>query len=199
MAGTIPKPQFFRTPAEFRAWLEKHHATDPEMWVGYYKKSSGKGGVVYREALDEALCFGWIDGLVKSIDGERYMLRYTPRKSTSHWSNVNVRRFEELDAEGRVHPAGRAAFERKTADRTGKAAYEQPEAELTPAQLKRLKANGKAWEFFSRQAPSYRRVVKHFVTRAKQEATRERRLDLVIEHSAKGERLPQYLSPPGKK
>jgi uncharacterized protein YdeI (YjbR/CyaY-like superfamily) len=127
------------------------------------------------------------------------MLRYTPRKSTSHWSNVNVRRFEELDAEGRVHPAGRAAFERKTADRTGKAAYEQPEAELTPAQLKRLKANGKAWEFFSRQAPSYRRVVKHFVTRAKQEATRERRLDLVIEHSAKGERLPQYLSPPGKK
>jgi uncharacterized protein YdeI (YjbR/CyaY-like superfamily) len=199
MAGTIPKPQFFRTPAEFRAWLEKHHATDPEMWVGYYKKSSGKGGVVYREALDEALCFGWIDGLVKSIDGERYMQRYTPRKSTSHWSNVNVRRFEELDAEGRVHPAGRAAFERKTADRTGKAAYEQPEAELTPAQLKRLKANGKAWEFFSRQAPSYRRVVKHFVTRAKQEATRERRLDLVIEHSAKGERLPQYLSPPGKK
>jgi uncharacterized protein YdeI (YjbR/CyaY-like superfamily) len=199
MAGTIPKPQFFRTPAEFRAWLEKHHATDPEMWVGYYKKSSGKGGVVYREALDEALCFGWIDGLVKSIDGERYMQRYTPRKSMSHWSNVNVRRFGELDAEGRVHPAGRAAFERKTADRTGKAAYEQPEAELTPAQLKRLKASGKAWEFFSRQAPSYQRVVKHFVTRAKEEATRERRLDLVIKHSAKGERLPQYISPPGKK
>src|SRR4051812_15845089 len=197
MGGATPKPKFFRTPAEFRAWLEKHHATETELWVGYYKKTSGKGGMVYKHALDEALCFGWIDGVVKSIDGERYMQRYTPRKSTSHWSNVNVRRFGELEGEGRIAPAGRAAFDRKTPERTGKASYEQPEAEFTPAQLRQLKANKNAWEFFRSQAPSYQKVVKHFVTRAKQEATRERRLQLLIRCSANGERIPQFISPVG--
>jgi uncharacterized protein YdeI (YjbR/CyaY-like superfamily) len=199
MAAATPKPRFFRTPADFRAWLAKHHASETELWVGYYKKTSGKGGMVYKEAVDEALCFGWIDGVVKSIDGERYMQRYTPRKSTSHWSNVNVKRFGELHAQGRTAPAGHAAFERKTAERTGKASYEQPEAEFTAAQLKKLKANKTAWEFFRGQAPSYQKVVKHFVTRAKQEVTSERRLDLLIKHSAKGERIPQFISPPGKK
>lgn len=199
MPASSPKPKFFRTPAEFRVWLEKHHATENELWVGYYKKASGKGGMVYKEALDAALCFGWIDGVVKSVDAERYMQRYTPRKPTSHWSNVNVRRFGELDAAGLVSPAGRAAFERKTPERTGKASYEQPEAEFTRSQLRKLKANAKAWEFFQSQPPSYRKVVKHFVTRAKQESTRDRRLDLVIKHSAKGERIPQFISPVGKK
>jgi uncharacterized protein YdeI (YjbR/CyaY-like superfamily) len=199
MAGPGPAPKFFRTQQDFRAWLEKHHATENELWVGYYKKSSGKGGMIYKQAVDEALCFGWIDGVLKSLDGERYMQRYTPRKSTSHWSKVNVRRFAELEGEGRIAPSGRAAFDRKTPERTGKASYEQPEAEFTVAQLKKLKANKKAWEFLEAQPPSYRRVVKHFVTRAKQEATRDRRLDLLIKHSAKGERIPQFISPVGKK
>jgi uncharacterized protein YdeI (YjbR/CyaY-like superfamily) len=199
MAGTSPKPKFFRTPADFRLWLERHHATDAEVWVGYYKKRSGKGGMIYKEALDEALCFGWIDGILKSIDDERYMQRYTPRKSTSHWSNVNVRRFAELEAAGRVEAAGRAAHDRKTPERTGKAAYEQPEAEFAATQLKTLKANKKAWAFFRAQPPGYQRLVKHFVTRAKQEATRERRLTHVIKHSAKGERIPRFVSPPGKR
>jgi uncharacterized protein YdeI (YjbR/CyaY-like superfamily) len=198
MATTAPKPKFFRTAADFRAWLEKSHASEAELWVGYYKKTSGKGGMVYREALDEALCFGWIDGIVKSIDGERYMQRYTPRKRSSHWSNVNVRRFGELHAEGRMAAPGRAAFGRRTPERTGKASYEQPLAALSPAQLKKLKANAKAWAFYNSQPPGYQRVVNHFVTRAKQEATRERRLELLIKCSAKGERIPQFISPPGK-
>src|SRR3954469_25782409 len=117
------KPKFFKTPEAFRAWLEKNHASKTELWVGYYKKSSGKGGMVYKQALDEALCYGWIDGVVKSVDDQTYMQRYTPRKKDSHWSLVNVRRMAELEAEKRLRPAGRAAFERRTPERTGKASY----------------------------------------------------------------------------
>jgi uncharacterized protein YdeI (YjbR/CyaY-like superfamily) len=192
-------PTYFRTQAAFRAWLTKHHAKKTEFWVGFYKMSSGKGGITYEQALDEALCFGWIDGVVKSVDAESYMHRFTPRKATSHWSFANVKRFAELDVAGLVAPAGRAAHGRRTPERTGKAAYEQPEAEFTAGQLKQIKANRKAWAFYSNQPPGYQRVVKHWVTRAKQEATRERRLALLIACSAKGERIPQYLSPPGKK
>jgi uncharacterized protein YdeI (YjbR/CyaY-like superfamily) len=192
------KPRFFRTAAAFRAWLEKNHEKAVELWVGYYKKSSGKGGMVYREALDEALCFGWIDGIVKSVDAETYMQRYTPRKKDSHWSLVNVRRFGELDAEGRMAPAGRAAFARRTAERTGKASFESPPKQFSPSQEKRLKANRKAWDYFASTPAGYQRTVKHWVTTAKQEETRERRLTQLIECSAKGKRLPQFISPPGK-
>lgn len=194
-----PKPTFFKTPAAFRAWLRRNHDKETELWVGYYKKASGKGGMVYKEALDEALCLGWIDGVVRSIDGDRYMQRWTPRRKDSHWSLVNVRRFAELDAAGRIEPAGRAAFLRKTVARTGKASYEAPVASLTPAQAKKLKANRKAWTFFESAPPGYQRAVKYWVTAAKQEATRERRLDLLIECSARGERVPRFISPPGKK
>jgi uncharacterized protein YdeI (YjbR/CyaY-like superfamily) len=194
-----PKPKFFRNQEEFRAWLAKNHHAKSELWVGYYKKTSGKLGMVYREAVDEALCFGWIDGVVRSIDGERYMQRFTPRKPASHWSFVNVKRFGELEAAGKVAPAGKAAFERKTPERTGQASYEQPLAEFTAAQRKEFKANAKAWAFYESQPPGYRRVVQHFVTRAKQEATRKRRLELVIKHSAKGERIPQLISPAGER
>ncbi len=193
------KPIYFRGQPAFRQWLEKNHDKHNELFVGFYKKNSGKVGITYQEALDEALCFGWIDGVVKSLDAVSYMHRFTPRKSTSHWSNVNVRRFGELDAAKQVAPAGRAAFERRTADRTGKASYEQPLAELTSSQMKRLRANAKARVYYERQAPSYQRVTKFWVTSAKQEATRERRLDLLIKCCAKGERIPQFISPVGKK
>ena len=199
MAGAPAKPRFFKTPAAFRAWLEKNHAKDAELWIGYYKKASGKGGMVYKEALDEALCFGWIDGVVKSIDADSYMQRWTPRKKGSHWSLVNVRRFGELDAAGLIAPAGRAAFERKTSERTGQSAYELPEAEFTPAQLRQLKADKKGWAFFNTTTPTYRRVVKHWVTRAKQDATRERRFKLLLQSNAKGQKVPPYLNDPFNK
>jgi uncharacterized protein YdeI (YjbR/CyaY-like superfamily) len=192
-------PRYFRSQADFREWLERNHAAKTEEWIGFYKKSSKKKGITYEEAIDVALCFGWIDGIVKSVDADSYMHRFTPRKPTSHWSNVNVRRYAELKAAGLVHPAGEAAHARRTAERTGKASYEQPPAELTPAQLKKFKANKKAWEFFEKQAPSYQRVCKHYVARAKQEATRERRLQNLIACSAEGRRLDQFISPPGKK
>lgn len=193
-----PKPRFFKSAAAFRAWLVKNHDKETELWVGYYKKSSGKGGLGYKEALDEALCLGWIDGIVKSIDAETYMQRWTPRKKSSHWSLVNVRRFGELDAEGRVEAPGRAAFLRKTADRTGKASYEAPVAALTVAQERKLKANKKAWSFFKTTPNGYQRGVRYWITSAKQEETRERRLDELIECSARGERVPRFISPIGK-
>jgi uncharacterized protein YdeI (YjbR/CyaY-like superfamily) len=196
---TDVKPIYFRRQAAFRKWLEKNHATKSELFIGFYKKNSGKVGITYQEALDEGLCFGWIDGVVRSVDAESYMHRFTPRQLNSHWSLVNVRRFGELDRASQIAPGGRAAFERRTPERTGKAAYEQPLAELTAAQTKKLKANAKAWAYYDSQTPSYKRVTKHWVTRAQQEATRERRLDLLIKCSAKGERIPQVISPVGQK
>jgi len=187
-------PTFFRTPAAFRDWLEKNHAKEVELWIGYYKKASGKGGMVYKEALDQALCFGWIDGVVRSIDEHSYMQRFTPRTKTSHWSNVNVRRFGELETAGLIHPAGRAAYDRRTPERTGKASFESPLAELSAAQTKLLKANAKAWKFWNLQPPGYQRTVKHWVTTAKQETTRLRRLNLLIECCADGRRIPQLTS-----
>lgn len=198
MPSPSAKPVHFKTPAAFRAWLRKNHATETELWIGYYKKASGKGGMVYKEALDEALCYGWIDGVVKSVDGETYMQRWTPRKKDSYWSIVNTRRFGELDAEGRVEAAGRAAFARRDANQAPRASYERPEASFTTAQLKRLRANRKAWEYYEGTPPGYKRVVKHWVTTAKQEETRERRLQMLIDYCARGERIPAFVSPPGK-
>lgn len=184
-------PKFFKTIESLRAWFTKYGATKPELWIGYYKKSSGKGGVVYKQALDEALCVGWIDGQVRSIDDVCYMQRWTPRKPKSNWSNVNVKRVGELIATGRMTPAGHAAFARRVPERTGVYAFENPSPEFPPAFLKRFKANKPAWRFWSAQPLGYRRIFTGYVTSAKQDATRERRLALVIEHSARGERLPQ--------
>jgi uncharacterized protein YdeI (YjbR/CyaY-like superfamily) len=181
---------FFRTPAAFRRWLKVNHTRETELWIGYWKKASGKGGMVYKEALDEALCFGWIDGLVRSLDAGSYAQRFTPRRRNSHWSNVNVRRFVELEAAGRMEPAGRAAYDRRTPARTGKASFESPLAELTPAQASLLQANHKAWEYWNAQPPGYWRMVKHWVTTARQEATRERRLKRLVECCAEGRRIP---------
>ncbi len=192
-------PTFFPTPAAFRNWLQRYHARETELWIGFYKKGSGKIGMTYKEGVDEALCFGWIDGLVRSVDGECFMQRFTPRKSSSHWSLVNVRRFGALESEGRVAPACRAAFDRGTSELTCKASFESPLAELTPTQLKQFRANRTAWTFYEAQPPSYQRVTKHWVTTAKQEATRARRLATLMACSAEGKRVPQFVSPVGKK
>lgn len=190
------KPRFFKTPDALRAWFATHGASRTELWIGYYKKASGRGGVVYRQALDEALCVGWIDGVVKSIDDACYMQRYTPRTPRSTWSHVNVQRVGELTAAGRMTPAGLAAFARRDPARTGVYTFEQPPQEFPAAMRRAFKAEAAAWRFFEAQPPGYRRTVIALVLSAKQETTRLRRLANVIAHSARGERIPQLGGTP---
>jgi uncharacterized protein YdeI (YjbR/CyaY-like superfamily) len=198
-AGAAPKPKFFRTAAEFGAWLAKHGEKETELWMGYWKKSTGKGGLTYKDALDEALCHGWIDGVVKSVDAECYMQRWTPRTKTSHWSLVNLRKFAELEAAGRIHPPGRAAFDRKKPERIGQASFESAPKEFLPEHRERLMKNKRAAEHWKAQPDGYRRTVKHWIRTAKQEETRERRFKIFIQHAEKNQRVPQFVSPPGKK
>jgi uncharacterized protein YdeI (YjbR/CyaY-like superfamily) len=182
------KPRFFKTAAGFRRWLEKNH-TQLELWVGFYKKSSEKGGVTYKEALDEALCFGWIDGVRKRFDEESFVQRFTPRKAKSYWSAVNIKRAGELIAGGRMHETGRAVFERRDRDATERYSFERRNAKLDSATEKQFRANVKAWAFFQSQAPWYRRVVTHWITSAKRPETRQRRLEILIRDSAAGRRI----------
>jgi uncharacterized protein YdeI (YjbR/CyaY-like superfamily) len=183
------KPLFFRTPAEWRAWLEQHHASEKEVWVGYWKRETGRPSLTWPESVDEALCFGWIDGLRKSIDASRYRIRFTPRKSSSIWSRVNIARAEALIAEGRMRPAGAAAFAARQENRSGVYSFEQRRPELEEPYASTLKGNAAAWDFFQRQPPSYRKAAGWWVVSAKQESTRLRRLKTLIEDSAAGLRI----------
>jgi uncharacterized protein YdeI (YjbR/CyaY-like superfamily) len=184
-----PTPRFFRTAAAFRAWLERHHARERELWVGYYKASSRRTGMTYREAVDEALCFGWIDGLTRGMDEERYMQRFTPRKKDSTWSVANIKRVEELTAERRMHPVGRAVFDNRDRRKTSLYSFEQGQVRLAPAFEKRLAADRAARESFESQPPSYRRVATWWVMSAKKEQTRERRFATLLADSAAGRRI----------
>jgi uncharacterized protein YdeI (YjbR/CyaY-like superfamily) len=184
------EPTFFATPAEFRAWLEEHHGSATELLVGFHKKGSGRPSITWPESVDQALCFGWIDGVRRSLGDEAYTIRFTPRKARSNWSAVNVARMNELIGEGLVRPAGLAAFERRSDDRTAIYAYEQRKsARLPPEYEQRLRADAAAAEFFDAQPPWYRRTAAHWVISAKREATRERRLAQLIEDSASGRRI----------
>lgn len=178
---------FFESPSQFRDWLDENHDKAQEIWVGFYKKGSGKLGITYKEALDEALCYGWIDGIRKSLDEERYMNRFTPRKPKSNWSAVNIKRVGELQALGRMKPAGLREFEKRDPSRVY--SYETNVRDLDPALEQRFRANPQAWDFFQAQAPSYRRTIQFWIMSAKQEETRLRRLDKLMESSAKGARL----------
>src|SRR2546429_2967935 len=180
---------FFSSPEAFRAWLEQRHTTSQELWVGFYKKSSGKPSITWPESVDEALCFGWIDGLRKSIDEDSYMIRFSPRKPGSIWSTVNVRNAERLIKEGRMQPAGLKAYRTRKENRSGIYAYEQRSPELVEPYLGKLKRNRKAWEFFQAQPPSYRKTVNWWVVSAKKEETRLKRLEQLIEDSAAGRRI----------
>ena len=185
-----PPPTYFSTPADWRSWLERHHESAPELWVGFHKRSTGRPSITWPEAVDQALCFGWIDGVRKRIDEDRYTIRFTPRRRTSVWSNVNVGRMEELIAGNLVHPAGHAAYQARRAARSGIYAYEQREtARLPPAMERELKRNAKAWSFFRGQPPGYRRIASWWVISAKQEETRRRRLAALIADSAAGRRI----------
>lgn len=192
----MPKPIYFATPAAFRAWLEANHATASELIVGFYKTTSGRPSITWPESVDEALCFGWIDGVRKSLGAVAYTIRFTPRKPTSIWSAINVAKVETLRAAGKMRPAGEAAFARRTAEKTGVYSFERnAAAKLTPAQAKQLAASAKAAAWFAAQAPWYQRTATHWVISAKQEATRERRLAELIRCSAAGRRIgPLALS-----
>ena len=190
------KPRFFATPAAFRSWLEKHHDTSKELWVGFYKKSSGKPSITWPEAVDVALSFGWIDSVRRSIDDASYTNRFTPRRPGSTWSTVNVRRVKELTRIGLMHPAGLKAFERRKEANTGIYSYEQRhDARLDREFERQLRADKTAWSFFQDQAPWYRQACTVWVMSAKREETRRRRLATLIEHSAQRKTVPPLTRP----
>jgi uncharacterized protein YdeI (YjbR/CyaY-like superfamily) len=192
------RPKFFETAEDLRAWFEEHHETAAELWVGLYKKSSGRPSIAWPEVVDEALCFGWIDGIRKSIDSERYMNRLTPRKPKSHWSAVNVRRFGQLKRQGRVRPAGQRAFDLRRKDETGVSYELRHQITLDPAFERRFRAKKRAWSWFQAQAPSYRTMAVYWVMSAKREEARVRRLERLIEDSAKGQRVPPLAPRKGR-
>jgi uncharacterized protein YdeI (YjbR/CyaY-like superfamily) len=182
---------FFSSPAEFRAWLEDHHETASELWVGYYKKATGKPTMTWSEAVDEALCFGWIDGKVQRIDEERHRQRFTPRRANSNWSAINIAKVAELRKQGRMTPAGEAAFAARREDRSAVYSYERRhEAAFDDEQEAELRANDAAWAWFSDQSASYRQLATFWVVSAKRPETRARRLATLIECSAEGRRVP---------
>ena len=185
------EPTTFERPEDFRAWLEQHHDSEPELWVGYHKKGTGTPSMTWPESVDEALCFGWIDGIRKRVDAERYMIRFTPRRARSIWSSVNIARVAVLKEQGRMRPAGVAAFEARREDRSGLYSYEQRDrAKLAPAFEKRFRAKKRAWASFEVMPKSYRQAAIRWVMTAKKEETRERRLATLIEDSAAGRTVP---------
>jgi uncharacterized protein YdeI (YjbR/CyaY-like superfamily) len=188
-------PTFFKSARAFHDWLKRDQDRSTELWVGFFKKGSGRKSITYSEALDEALCFGWIDGLRKGIDELSYKIRFTPRKPTSIWSAVNTKRVGELQAAGRMQPSGSETFRNRDRERARLYSYERSAAKLEAAQERKFKANRPAWAFFQAQAPFYKRTATWWVISAKKEETRARRLDVLIETSGKGLRLPRLTSP----
>lgn len=181
--------KFFKSAAECRLWLERNHDQVTEQWFGFYKKNSGKRGITYQEALDEALCFGWIDGLKKSVDESSYTYRFTPRKAKSIWSQVNTKRAGELRKLGRMKPAGLKALAARDPERSGIYSFENRPRKLSASCEKEFKAHQEAWGFFQAQPPGYKRTAIFYVMSAKQEATRLRRLAVLISASEQKTRL----------
>ena len=183
------KPTFFPTPAAFRAWLKKHHKTADELWVGYYRKESGKLTMTWSESVDEALCFGWIDGIRKKVSDEAYTNRFTPRRPGSNWSAINIAKVEGLTRQKRMHATGLAAFAKRTEMKSRIYTYEQKDVvPFEKALEKKFRANKKAWAFFQAQAPWYRRLMTRWVSSAKQAETRLRRLDILMAACESGRR-----------
>lgn len=192
------EPKFFPTAAAWRNWLEKHYGSHKELLVGFHKVGSGKPSMSWPESVDAALCFGWIDGVRRRIDETSYSIRFTPRKPGSIWSTVNTKRVEELTALGLMHPAGKAAFASRRENRSGIYAFEQDKENIRfeADQEKRFRANQTAWEFFCKQPPWYRRTATWRVVSAKKEATRQKRLDALIEDSANGRTIAELTRKP---
>lgn len=191
--------KFFKTPAQLRRWFKANGARKSELWIGIHRKESGKGGVDYRQALDAALCFGWIDGIRKKLDDSSFTVRFTPRKTTSIWSNVNIAHVKRLTAEGRMMPEGVAAFRKRDPARSGIYSFERERADLEPAMIAEFRKNPAAWKYFESAPPYYRRVAGWWVISAKKEETRRKRLAQLISSSAKQSRLQQFTAAPRAK
>jgi len=183
------KPKFFRTATDFGTWLEKNHATATELWVGFYTKNSGKPSITWPESVDQALCFGWIDGIRKRVDEISYQIRFTPRRRGSIWSAINIKRAEELVRQKQMRSSGLKAFAARIENKSGIYSYEQRSTELQQPYAKLLKKNKAAWNFFGTQSPSYRKMVGWWIISAKKEETRMARLAKLVGESAKGKRL----------
>ncbi|HTY36593.1 MAG TPA: YdeI/OmpD-associated family protein [Bacteroidota bacterium] len=182
-------PLFFPTPSDFRRWLSKNHAKVPELWVGFYKRETGKPSITWPESVDQALCFGWIDGVRKSLGREAYVIRFTPRKPTSLWSVVNIRRAKEMIRLGLMRPEGKKAFDLCDAKKTNRYSFERERVRFTAPFDKVFRANKGAWNFFQSQPPGYRKTATWWVMSAKQEETQRRRLETLIADSAAGQRI----------
>ena len=193
-----PAPRRFASRAAFRQWLARNHGKAAEIWVAFYRKSSGKGGLTYDQAVEEALCFGWIDGLKKTHDAASFRQRFTPRRPRSIWSMINIRRAEKLRAAGRMAPPGLATFESRDPGRTGLYSFENRERELDAAGKRAFRADAGAWKFFNAQPPGYRRIASFWVMSAKRDETRERRLTQLISDSGRGERIAMLRPAPRK-
>ena len=195
------KPLFHKSAVEFREWLDRNHQTANELWVGFYKRDSGRAGITYPEALDEALCFGWIDGVRKSVGKISYTIRFTPRRPDSIWSQVNTALVRKLTDTGRMRPPGLRAFQERDRKKSEKHSRERKRSRLDVDLEKRFRLQKTAWAFFQAQAPWYRRTATWWVVSASKEETRLRRLATLIKDSAEGRRLailaPQSRSKSG--
>jgi uncharacterized protein YdeI (YjbR/CyaY-like superfamily) len=188
-------PKAFRSREHFRSWLERHHSVTTELILRCFKVHAKHRGIGYKEGLDEALCFGWIDGVRRSLDNDSFTVRFTPRKSKSNWSAVNIKRAKELEAEGRMQPAGLAAFRARNALAVAPYSFESRSVTLDPPFEKQLRANKVAWEFFQAQAPWYRRTIVFWVMSAKRQETRERRFASLLERCGKRATVPPLKRP----
>lgn len=190
MTPTPAEIRFFPTPLDFRKWLKSHHKNSRQLWVGFYRKSSGQPSITWPESVDEALCFGWIDGLRKRIDKESYEIRFTPRSTTSSWSAINIRRVKELTTLGRMRPAGVSAFKRRMKPKSGIYSYENRKSAVLHENLeRRFRSQVKAWKFFQNQPKGYRQTLIWWIISAKREETRRKRLEKLINCSRRGKRL----------
>jgi uncharacterized protein YdeI (YjbR/CyaY-like superfamily) len=193
------EPRAFRGPSALRAWFHRNHLEAHELWIRFYKLDSGKPSVTYPEALDEALCFGWIDGIRKRADGESYIQRFTPRKKSSYWSTINIRKAEALITSGRMRRAGLDAFQMRDASAERRYSFENRPRDLPVDALAALRRDKKAWAFWQGQASSYRQAVAWWIVSAKRADTRTRRIARLVEHSRKGDRIPEFVSPTRRK
>jgi Uncharacterized protein conserved in bacteria len=183
------KPVFFTDATEFRSWLQRHYETTTELWVGFYKKASDKPTITWPESVDQALCFGWIDGIRQRVDHDSYAIRFTPRRKNSVWSDINTRRARSLIADGKFQTAGLKAFQARRKNKSGIYSYEQRPKDLEEPYRSALTKHGAAWTFFQAQPPSYRRTIAWWIVSAKREETRQDRLQKLIKSCAKGKRL----------
>ncbi|RYU97259.1 YdeI/OmpD-associated family protein [Emticicia agri] len=183
------EPKFFTHQSDFRQWLEENYKKEKEIVVGYYKVNSGKPSLTWSQSVDEALCFGWIDGIRRSIDADSYCIRFTPRKPTSIWSSVNIKKMEEMIPKGLVKEAGLLAYEKRKDNKSNIYVYEQDELAFTQAMEHNFKSHSKAWDFFQKQPPYYKKQMTGWVISAKQETTQLARLKKLIEASEDGKRL----------